>query len=342
MNTEQEPDSDHEVLEVLRRLARQIEVLERIVTREIRKRSDEDAEHKHKDLEWRRSRRKTVEQRLEVVKEHLLDDGASSRLLGFLTYSDAHRILFGDVPEHWTRRDTGAVVRYARKCFVEIALPSPDPGDLFSETESRSVPLSSLIVDKRSGRPRPSAYAGDLTDDQWEEWIGRQRLKPLDSAAVKQILDACDNNEECHFPDCKDPSPKKGHLAPGIDGVLYDRPYWDNRAPPQMVAIASECVDIINENANPKVELDYKKALIGLTDGVRPHNFVHFWPRRKNTEVWAHVEDLDAWVDQFEDAGVNVAKRGEGVRITIEPEVLNSCRGLIREFLHCALRESQA
>jgi hypothetical protein len=60
------------------------------------------------------------------------------------------------------------------------------------------------------------------------------------------------------------------------------------------------------------------------------------------THVQARVSDVDAWVDRFEEVGVNVAKRPKGVQITLEPSDIESDRDLIGEFLRHAAEEGQA
>jgi hypothetical protein len=84
---------------------------------------------------------------------------------------------------------------------------------------------------------------------------------------------------------------------------LTDRAYWVEKSAIPIMQIVDEMLNIINEKADPKQQLNVNKYYIGLTDGLRSRNFIYFRPRKKFVRVtvpggW--TEDRSA---RFEEAG---------------------------------------
>ncbi len=67
--------------------------------------------------------------------------------------------------------------------------------------------------------------------------------------------------------------------------VETDRNYWNARSTPKNVEIVDNLLEIINEKAEPKQNLNYNKYYIGLSDGTKSRNFIHFKPKKKFTNV---------------------------------------------------------
>ena len=57
-----------------------------------------------------------------------------------------------------------------------------------------------------------------------------------------------------------------------------DRAYWENRATPEMVALADKLLQIIKA-FDPALNLKYNKYYIGLAKDDRPNNFAIFKPK---------------------------------------------------------------
>jgi len=51
--------------------------------------------------------------------------------------------------------------------------------------------------------------------------------------------------------------------------VTVDRSYWNDKASPKVIGLLDQLLDVINEMAEPKQQLNFNKYYVGLTDGVR-------------------------------------------------------------------------
>lgn len=119
-----------------------------------------------------------------------------------------------------------------------------------------------------------------------------------------------------------------------------DRSYWNNRASPQTVGMADTFLEIINEKAVPKQQLNYNKYYVGLHDGSRSRNFVHFRPKKRFIHLLAAVSERDAWAERFEEAGLaTTVRRDRYVQVTVTPKELPKNRELLTELLHKAVEE---
>ena len=124
-----------------------------------------------------------------------------------------------------------------------------------------------------------------------------------------------------------------------IDLIPTDRSYWNNRATPQTVEMADALLNVINEKAEPKQQLNYNKYYIGLNDGTRSRNFVHFRPKKKFTHVLVEIADKDGWAERLEEAGLAATTTGRYLRVTVSPKELPKQRELLKELIHKAVEE---
>lgn len=120
-----------------------------------------------------------------------------------------------------------------------------------------------------------------------------------------------------------------------------DRSYWNERATPKVVKLTDELLDIINETAEPKQQLNYNRYYVGLTDGQRSRNFVHFRLRKQFLHLTAEVGDVDTWVERLEDDGLSAVKRQGRVRVTVAPPDLKKHRELLAQLLGDAVANHQ-
>lgn len=121
-----------------------------------------------------------------------------------------------------------------------------------------------------------------------------------------------------------------------------DRAYWNDRASPQTVALADEFLEMINQKSDEKFELNYNKYYIGLTNGTRSRNFLHFRPKKKFTHLMADVSERDAWLERLEEAGFATTTHGDRfLRVTVSPKEIEKHRALLAELVHKALEEYQ-
>lgn len=120
-----------------------------------------------------------------------------------------------------------------------------------------------------------------------------------------------------------------------------DRPYWETKAP-ATVGMVDTFLDIINEKADPKLSLNYNKGYIGMMDGARSRNFVHFAPKKKFLRLMVEVSDTAGWVARVEEAGLEVSVRRRFVRVILTPKELAPNRELLAELIHQGVEEYQS
>lgn len=89
-----------------------------------------------------------------------------------------------------------------------------------------------------------------------------------------------------------------------------DRAYWETQSSPAIVGIADDVLTIINQTAEPKQKLNYKKHFIGLSDGRRSRNFIYFRPRKKYLRVVVPEGWTDARGEKLATAGLDCKQRG--------------------------------
>lgn len=128
--------------------------------------------------------------------------------------------------------------------------------------------------------------------------------------------------------------------------VTTDRAYWNARVSPKLVDIADELLEIINQKATRKRQLNFNKYFIGLHDGVRSGNFVHFRPRKQFMHVMVDVADTDPWIEKLEAVGLPVAVEREGLlRVTVSAKGFKDSKEQVErltELLHQSVAEAEA
>lgn len=122
-----------------------------------------------------------------------------------------------------------------------------------------------------------------------------------------------------------------------------DRDYWVKRSSAVILRIIDECLKIINEKANPRQNLNYNRYFIGLNDGIKSRNFVHFKPKKQFVHALAEVENKSAWTDRFEEQGISATAKEDGryVSVTVRPTEFEKNKELLTELLLQAVDEYQ-
>jgi hypothetical protein len=116
---------------------------------------------------------------------------------------------------------------------------------------------------------------------------------------------------------------------------LADRKYWTERGSVETVAIADAMTAIINEKANPKLQLKYNRSYIGLQDSHGPNNLVWWEPKPGFSYVFCRPDEPQMWKEQFEKAELNVGVQSGGtLRISLKPLQMESHKDVIRKLLH--------
>jgi len=88
-----------------------------------------------------------------------------------------------------------------------------------------------------------------------------------------------------------------------------DRGYWEKKGSKESLGVVDSCLSTIQRFA-PNLSLKYNKFYIGLSDQVRPKNFVIFRPKRQFVRVEPKIRDRQKWAERLETAGIVVLPGG--------------------------------
>jgi hypothetical protein len=126
-----------------------------------------------------------------------------------------------------------------------------------------------------------------------------------------------------------------------VQAAKADRAYWNDRASPKAVAIMDELLIMLNERSpQAKFQLNYNRYYVGLTEGGRTRNIVHFRPKKQFTHLIAVVGEIQSWIDKFEDAGVGAGIRDDRLKVTIAPGDTQKHKKLLEELFVQVLKEN--
>jgi hypothetical protein len=108
-----------------------------------------------------------------------------------------------------------------------------------------------------------------------------------------------------------------------------DRSYWMQKSAGPIIQIADEILAIINEKAVQKQQLNFNKYYVGLTDGTRSRNFIHFRPRKK----YLRVVIPGGWTNErsakFEEVGLEAEQQDEKLIFNLSPGDLKKYHDLV-------------
>ncbi|RKY05818.1 MAG: hypothetical protein DRP56_08515 [Planctomycetota bacterium] len=125
-------------------------------------------------------------------------------------------------------------------------------------------------------------------------------------------------------------------------GIEVDRSYWNNRVGQNIMDMCVEILSFINEAAEPKQEMNYKKRHVGLKSNGVVRNFISFSPKKSFLRVAVATPDTNAWLHKLEDEGVPVdINRSGKVRILIKAKDFDGCKDIIRELVQSSVCEFQ-
>ena len=101
-----------------------------------------------------------------------------------------------------------------------------------------------------------------------------------------------------------------------------DRNYWNDKANSKTVKIADRILGVINQKAEPKQQLNYNKHYIGLSDGVKSRNFIHFKPKKQFTHILFEIEQKEDWIEKIEEADMTAELSDKWLKVTLTPNQL--------------------
>jgi hypothetical protein len=122
-----------------------------------------------------------------------------------------------------------------------------------------------------------------------------------------------------------------------------DRAYWIARSSAQIVELADAVLAMVNAKSDTRFQLNYNKHFIGLTDGQRSNNFVHFRPRRQFLHIVVRVSDPEVWVEKLEGVGLAAAveEPGSRMRVVVYPKDLKTHEDELAKLVQQAVEEDQ-
>lgn len=122
-----------------------------------------------------------------------------------------------------------------------------------------------------------------------------------------------------------------------IESETRDRSYWDEKSNKESLKILDDCIGIINE-FEPKLSLNYTKAYVGLTQGLKRQNFSIFIPKQSFIKAKIHVSENESWYKKLEDSNFAVNSIGKHGRINfriIKEDIINQ-RTLLKDLFEAA------
>lgn len=127
-------------------------------------------------------------------------------------------------------------------------------------------------------------------------------------------------------------------------GEEVGRAHWEARASTETLQLCDRVLEMINQKANPRQELAYRKHYIGLSAGAISKNFVWFGPRKNLVHIAAWVSNAAEWIGRFEEAGIAAVseKGGSALRVPVKAAEFARHEEQIRELVHQATEEFQA
>jgi hypothetical protein len=121
-----------------------------------------------------------------------------------------------------------------------------------------------------------------------------------------------------------------------------DRNSWLSYVGQDILAIADECLAMINVAAKRKRSLNYNQQYIGLTDGGKPDNFVSFWPRKSLMRVLANLSPVDPWVKRLQESSLDFKEVNDQISIDVTKQALDDNKILLEEILQEAVKQDEA
>lgn len=114
------------------------------------------------------------------------------------------------------------------------------------------------------------------------------------------------------------------------------RPYWEEKASKEMLGLTDQLLSVLKE-FDPRFDLKYNKAYIGLQKDGRSYNFVTFKPKKNHLEFEIKLPqsaELDAKIEQ---AGIETLEYNWGAyRLSLTKEEIKSKGMILKELARAA------
>jgi len=120
-----------------------------------------------------------------------------------------------------------------------------------------------------------------------------------------------------------------------------DRNYWNTRSTPQILEMIDSMLEIVNKQAKQPLHLNYNKFYIGLHDGARSRNFVHFSPHKQYMYLNLRVANPQELLTTVKQSGLDAGIDGNNLWITLTPKDVEPNLKLLTDSIHAAVDEFQ-
>ena len=119
-----------------------------------------------------------------------------------------------------------------------------------------------------------------------------------------------------------------------------DRSYWEDKSSQQVLQIADEVLEIINETAESKQQLNYNKYYVGLTDGLRARNFIYFRPGKKFLRIVVPGGWTEERAGGLNEAGLDATQtRGDRLSVNVTPNDIKKHREPLAALIQEVVQE---
>lgn len=126
----------------------------------------------------------------------------------------------------------------------------------------------------------------------------------------------------------------------GAEPAEADRAYWVNRVGKPMVELGDQVLQMVRSVPGvTKLDLKYNLGYIGLHDGARSRNFIHFTPKKSGLSLRVVVQDTAGFIERFKAADIDVTPRGRFLRVRVSKAELDQNEPLIRDLIDTAVKE---
>jgi hypothetical protein len=124
-------------------------------------------------------------------------------------------------------------------------------------------------------------------------------------------------------------------------GKATNREEWLKYVGQGILSIADDCLATINSVARRKRTLTYLQAFVGLKDGLKPNNFVHFYPRKSGIKILVRISPVEPWAKRLEDSNLDFTQDADQLIIDVTPQTFAENRSLIDEILRESVKQDE-
>ncbi|WCO03490.1 hypothetical protein [Psychroserpens ponticola] len=115
--------------------------------------------------------------------------------------------------------------------------------------------------------------------------------------------------------------------------VETNRDYWNKRATKKTVEIVDKLLEILNSNLDSSQQLNYNKYYIGLNDGFKSRNFIHFKPKKQFTHIYFELMNKEEWIEKLDDLGITSTANKRNLQVTVTPKQVTDNINILTELI---------